>query len=206
MRLNQNIYMVILFGLSFMPSATNAERISLRSEGGVLTVPVTLNGRLAIECILDSGASDVSIPADVLLTLMRTGTVTKSDELPPATYIIADGSNHKQDRYRLRSVRVGNTEVLNVTASVTNVKGPLLLGQAFLARLPSWTIDNAGPALVLGNERYSGNVNNQSSKKLPSNSQTAESGDQPACLPNCKALNSSDKVFSCLRACALQHR
>jgi hypothetical protein len=39
-----------------------------------------------------------------------------------------------------------------VVANVAPVKGDPLLGQSFLARLPSWSIDNARHTLVLNDE------------------------------------------------------
>ena len=46
--------------------------VPLQSEGGAFTVPVSINDRLTLSFVVDSGAADVSIPADVVLTLMRT--------------------------------------------------------------------------------------------------------------------------------------
>jgi predicted aspartyl protease len=43
----------------------------MEQEGGVYVVPVRLNGAITLNAVVDSGASDVSIPADVVLTLMR---------------------------------------------------------------------------------------------------------------------------------------
>ena len=42
----------------------------------------------------------------------------------------------------IRSLRVGNTVVQNVKAGVVSSKGSLLLGQSFLERFKSWSIDN----------------------------------------------------------------
>jgi hypothetical protein len=40
----------------------------------------------------DSGASDVSIPSDVFLTLIRTGTINKEDIFGKEKYKLADGT------------------------------------------------------------------------------------------------------------------
>ena len=47
----------------------------MRIEGGVYVVPVLINNAITLDFIVDSGAADVSIPADVVMTLMRTGTI-----------------------------------------------------------------------------------------------------------------------------------
>lgn len=200
----RKMLMAPLVLLTLMQTIASAENIPLERHGGVLTVKVTINGRLTIDCILDSGAADVSIPADVLLTLVRTGTVTKADRLPPANYTIADGSTVTQQRYLLRSVRVGSAEVFDVTAGISNLDGPLLLGQAFLARLPSWKIDNQKAALVI-NESGLGKGTDE--RSFPGSSGgRGDGGDSPICLPNCNDLHSDKEIFSCLLACAALRR
>ena len=49
----------------------------------------------------------------------------------------------------IRSLRVGDKVLENVTGSVAPVAGGLLLGQSFLTRFKSWSIDNQRQALVL---------------------------------------------------------
>lgn len=49
--------------------------IQLKSDGGIFVVPVLINGAITLDFVVDSGASDVSIPADVASTLIRTGTI-----------------------------------------------------------------------------------------------------------------------------------
>jgi predicted aspartyl protease len=112
-------------------------------------VPVTINGQLTLDFIVDSGAADVSIPTDVVQTLWRTGTITDDDFLSSETYRMADGSTVPSQRFRIRSLKVGDTMLENVTGSIAPAAGSLLLGQSFLARFKSWSIDNQLQALVL---------------------------------------------------------
>ena len=49
----------------------------------------------------------------------------------------------------LRELRVGDYRLQNVKAAVGPVEGSLLLGQSFLARFKSWTLDNDRHVLVL---------------------------------------------------------
>jgi hypothetical protein len=53
----------------------------MEQVGGVFVVPVRFNEVITLNAIVDSGASDVSIPADLVLTLMRANTVTSADFL-----------------------------------------------------------------------------------------------------------------------------
>jgi predicted aspartyl protease len=123
--------------------------VALHREGGTFTVPVSINGAITLDFTLDSGAADVSITADVVLTLMRAGTIDHSDFLGSRTYVLADGSTVPSTIFRIRSLRVGDREVRNVTASIASVKGGLLLGQSFLRQFGSWSIDNRRGVLVL---------------------------------------------------------
>jgi predicted aspartyl protease len=101
-----------------------------------------------LDFVVDSGATDVSIPADVVMTLMRTGTLAKSDFLGEKTYVLADGSTVPSQTFRIRSLKVGSKVLQNVSGSVASVEGSLLLGQSFLSRFKSWSVDNAKHALV----------------------------------------------------------
>jgi uncharacterized protein len=135
------------------PARSGAEigdtTVQMVSDGGTFKVPVTVNGQLTLNFIVDSGASDVSIPADVFMTLVRTGTITDADYLDKRTYKLADGSTTPSQRFVIRSLKVGDKTLENVVGSIARVEGDLLLGQSFLSRFDSWSIDNHLQALVL---------------------------------------------------------
>ena len=131
-----------------------AETIALKREQGIFVVPVVVNGELTLNFMIDSGASDVSIPADVVSTLMRTGTIDASDFMGSQRYQLADGSFQLERRIRIRSLRVGSMEISNVVASEGPAAGTPLLGQSFLARLPSWSIDNQRHVLVMNESTH----------------------------------------------------
>ena len=128
---------------------TSSLDVRLEKQWGVLVVPVRINDAIDLKFIVDSGASDVTIPADVVLTLLRTGTLSESDFLGSRDYTLADGSTVPSKIFRIRSLKVGNKVLENVTGSIAPVKGDLLLGQSFLSRFKSWHIDNTRGALVL---------------------------------------------------------
>jgi clan AA aspartic protease (TIGR02281 family) len=123
--------------------------VPMQREGGAYVVPVLINETITLNFVVDSGASDVSIPADVVTTLMRTGTLKQSDFLGPKTYVLADGSKFPSQTFRIRSLKVGGKVIENVNGSVATVQGSLLLGQSFLGRFKSWSVDNNKHALVL---------------------------------------------------------
>jgi predicted aspartyl protease len=49
----------------------------------------------------------------------------------------------------IKSLKVGDRAVTNVRASITDLNGPLLLGQSFLSKFKYWSQDNAAHELVL---------------------------------------------------------
>ena len=129
--------------------AAYSESIPLIRDHGTLQVPVVINDKLSINFTIDSGATDVSVPENVYSTLIRAGSVSPVDFLDKRAYKLADGSTEYSQRFRIRSLRVGNLELLDVMASVVPSAGSPLLGQSFLSRLKSWSIDNERQALVI---------------------------------------------------------
>jgi predicted aspartyl protease len=120
--------------------------VPLKTQDGTYVVPVLINNAITLNFTVDSGAADVLVPADVVLTLIRTGTVENTDFIGTR---LADGSELPSTTFRIRSLKVGDKIVENVTGSVSPAKGPLLLGQSFLSRFKSWSVDNTKHALVL---------------------------------------------------------
>jgi tetratricopeptide (TPR) repeat protein len=82
--------------LAALGVASFRTRVPLKAVGGTFIVPVAINGAITLPFVIDSGASDVSVPSDVVSTLISR-----------------------------------------------------LLGQTFLKRFKSWSIDNAKHELVL---------------------------------------------------------
>ena len=130
-------------------SIASATSVPMIIESGIYVVPVLINDAITLNFVVDSGAADVSIPADVITTLKRTGTLRQSDFLEEKTYVLADGSKVPSQTFRIRSLKVGNKVLQNVNGSVASVQGSLLLGQSFLSRFKSWSVDNGRHALLL---------------------------------------------------------
>lgn len=130
-------------------SSAFGSAIPMKREGGTYVVPVLINNAITLDFTVDSGASDVSIPTDVVTTLMRAGTILDTDFIREQVYVLADGSKVKSHTFRIRSLKVGDRILENVTGSVASTKGSLLLGQSFLGRFKSWSIDNSRHVLLL---------------------------------------------------------
>jgi hypothetical protein len=130
-------------------STLSLTSVPMQMEGGIYVVPVLINNAITLDFVVDSGAADVSIPADVVMTLMRTKTLKETDFLGEQTYVLADGSKVPSQTFVIRSLKVGNKVLENVHGSVASVHGSLLLGQTFLSRFKSWSVDNTKHALLL---------------------------------------------------------
>jgi predicted aspartyl protease len=133
----------------FRVTGTELSAVQMHMEGGIYVVPVLINEAITLDFVVDSGAADVSIPADVVSTLMRTGTLKTTDFRGEQIYRLADGSTLPSQTFRIRSLKVGNKILENVKGSIGPAKGDLLLGQSFLSRFKSWSVDNDKHALVL---------------------------------------------------------
>jgi predicted aspartyl protease len=117
--------------------------------GNSYLVPGLVNNAMTLNFIVDSGASDVTVPADVVATLKSTGAISDRDFSGRQIRGLADGSKITSEIFRIRSLAVGDWLVQDVTASVTPAGAPPLLGQAFFSRLKSWSIDNVSQTLLL---------------------------------------------------------
>jgi clan AA aspartic protease (TIGR02281 family) len=125
------------------------DRVLLASKNGILVAPVVINNSIKLDFFVDSGATDVSIPADLFSSMRRSGAILEGDIIGSRRFVNADGEASKSTTFMLRSLKIGAVEILHVEASVAPQKAPLLLGQSFLKRFKSWSIDNASQELIL---------------------------------------------------------
>lgn len=126
----------------------------VRADGGTFVVPATVNGAMTLNFTIDSGASDVTIPKHIVQRLMEQGAVSDADYIGDQTFVLADGSRVPSSEFKIRTLKVGDLVLHDVTASLTGDDGSLLLGQTFLSRLSSWSIDNGRHVLILKADRH----------------------------------------------------
>src|SRR5262249_11692748 len=69
---------------------------------------------------------------------------------PGRTYVLADGSRVQRSRFTIRTIRIGDHVIENVTATIGEVEGSLLLGQSVLERLGKWSLDTGRGVMALG--------------------------------------------------------
>ncbi len=128
----------------------NTEVAMLLSIGETVEIPVRVNNVLDVKFIVDTGASESSIPLFIVNTLIRTDTVLKTDKLEDRSYILADGSVSVSRRIQLRSVQIGNVILNDVSFSVTDdSRAPLLIGQNILRQFKTVKFDYNTNTLIL---------------------------------------------------------
>jgi clan AA aspartic protease (TIGR02281 family) len=128
--------------------------VQLLSDGhGTYMVDGVFNGSRTVRMVLDTGATYVSIPQEVADALMRDGTLSSGDLISTGTFTLADGSTHQEFEVRLKSISVGGVTATDVMASISPGDGAILLGQSFLRKFESWSIDNDSQQLRLGASR-----------------------------------------------------
>lgn len=143
----RNLLLFLTSFLCVLP-LSGQERIQMRQESGVYTVPCTVNG-LRLRFIFDTGASNVTISATEALFMLKNEYLTEDDFLAKGAITLADGSIQENTVINLKEVKVGSITLENVQAVVmNNISAPLLLGQSAIAKLQPWHFD--GDVLVLG--------------------------------------------------------
>lgn len=127
-----------------------SEQIKLKYQNGVYLVPTKLNNVLTMDFVLDLGASDVSISPDIFLVLYRAGTIKDDDFIGQQSYQFADGTTAKSSVFNIKSIQIGDKEIKNVRASISNsLSAPLLLGQSAMKKFGSYRIDNLQKLLII---------------------------------------------------------
>lgn len=101
--------------------------------------------------LLDTGASDMIISANLERELLREGIISKKHYTKQTeTYRIADGSQVTCPLIVLESVQIGDFTVQNVKAAIMDSKdASLLLGQSFLDKFSGWKFDKSKEQLLL---------------------------------------------------------
>ena len=134
-------YIALIITLCFSNALTGQEFIQMtKSKSGVYTIPCEVNG-LKLRFIFDTGASDVHLSAGQATYMFDNGYLSEDDVVGSAKYKMADGSVAENTVITLKTVKIGNTVLKNVKASVSKKQdAQLLLGQSALNRLGGFSI------------------------------------------------------------------
>ena len=131
-----------------MPRSGEMLRIPFEKRGDMMVVEVTLNDQVSAPFVVDTGASDVSIPAEVA---DRLG-IQIGPDTPYRRYTTANGIIAKPV-ITLDSVQAGEARLEQVRASVSSTMGVGLLGGAFFNNFPLQIDPAANQIAVVLNDR-----------------------------------------------------
>jgi len=141
MKVKALLFSMVFFSIFLNAVFLNAEDILLSHRGGVYQTPVTLNGKVQLEFIIDSGASLVYIPNHIFEQLKANGSISSSDILGKGKSQIANGDIVDILIINISKLKIGQTEIENVRAAVGGNRSAILLGQSALKRLEPWSLD-----------------------------------------------------------------
>lgn len=149
--------MIVCLGL--LPGLIRAQQVAHEipfhkdRASGLLYVDATLNG-VQKRFIFDTGASTISINADLYRTLVNAGKISSADVVGNVNVVIASGNSVPGKVLRLRTVQLGNVTLKNVEAIVMPVNdAPLLIGQSIFSQFETVAIDYKNSKIKLENPR-----------------------------------------------------
>jgi clan AA aspartic protease (TIGR02281 family) len=134
---------------AYPTSQSSETEAALTTDQGTKTVTGIVNAAISARFMIDFGASYVQIPLPLAMRLADLGTFDRDDYVKQASFELADGSESGAPVVRLHSLTVGGVTLNDVLASIGGEGSDVLLGQSFLNRLGSWSIDNSRSALVM---------------------------------------------------------
>jgi aspartyl protease family protein len=135
------------------PVLHTAEVEIARDNSGASYVMASVNGA-EIPFMVDSGASDVCLPNDVINGLRRSGRLTDADWTGWQNATFADGRTVRSRTFNLRRLTIGPWTLNDVAGSSCGKGNMALLGQAVLGRFTSWSLDNQRNVLLLAGWKH----------------------------------------------------
>lgn len=126
----------------------NKNVLKMELQNGVRYIWVEING-INLKFIFDTGASSICISSAEASVLFRQGTLDEEDIIGSEYFQDATGRISEGAKINLRTVKIGNTILENVEATVIdNIDAPLLLGQSVLERFGRIEIDNENNEII----------------------------------------------------------
>ncbi|UOA06987.1 retropepsin-like aspartic protease [Methylobacter sp. S3L5C] len=138
-------FCLLILAFSF---SSFSDEIALTEHNGVYIMPITLNDSVTVNGILDTGASEMFIPFNVIAMLIQSKSIAIKDILKEGFYKLADGSTKIRERVNITKIVIGNNTFHNISAIVGANNSEILIGQSLLKNL-SYHIDNHKKILTL---------------------------------------------------------
>lgn len=117
--------------------------VKLSCKDNLCSAPLKINGKLTLNFVVDSSAVNVSIPAQLVPSLGFLGVVERSDTKVEKLASPSGRPLGEKRTIHLKTLSLGGVTINDVEVLVTSTKASLVLGQSFLSRLRSFSIDNS---------------------------------------------------------------
>lgn len=133
---------IFLLSFTLISQLISAQKtIEMIPYNGVYQIDCKVND-IPMKFILDTGASEVSLSSTEALFLIKQGLITEEDILSPTKYRNANGEILEGTKIKLKTIEVAGLIINDITATVVDeLNAPLLLGQSFLSKLGTISID-----------------------------------------------------------------
>ena len=130
----KRLYIIVLF-LTFFTVGNAQTVIQMVADQGVYKVPCEVNG-LNVKMVFDTGAAAVSISENLAEMMLENGYLSSDDFGSKAKAITADGRIVDNTLVNLRTVKIGDIKLTDVSAVVIGgQRVPLLFGQSAIQKL-----------------------------------------------------------------------
>lgn len=126
--------------------------VPLIDEGGVNKINLMINGRRE-RGLLDTGATEMYVPADLVSSWIDFGLASKKDMLPSKIYVLADGSLKNCERITISEIIIGSSVFHDIRAMIGASGSQLLIGQSLLKKTNYYVVDNERGVLEFGVSR-----------------------------------------------------
>lgn len=149
--LNYRLFFLMFIWLLSVNLVFSQSITIIKTPSGLYEVPVTINGKITINFIFDSGASMMFIAPDVFRTLRIRGGLDSSDYRRDIIVSNAQGRRETCRVYNLKSITIGGKTIKNIEAAVSNsASAGMLLGQNVLRQFGNISFDYKKNLLIFG--------------------------------------------------------
>lgn len=122
-------------------SLVQADEVPLINKHGLHYIKATVNNKIELEFVVDSGAAIILIPEKIFKQLQAHGTIHPSDILGKTQLTTASGKAGMHLVFKIHTLKIGLTEIHDVMAAVGKGDSPILLGQTALQKLEPWSLE-----------------------------------------------------------------
>lgn len=135
-------YLFVLFFILIGCSTKNRTVVDLKLDEQCFLVDIKLEDYMTVPFIIDTGASDCTMPPYIAFALYQAGKLTEEDVVGEKSYKLADGSVITTKVVKLNQIQIGDIILFDVYFSIgTSSNSPFLLGQNVLSKLENIEFD-----------------------------------------------------------------